>query len=127
MRAEGYARSSNPAGAVTDLNYLRKLRYKPGTPELLLTDQNAVIQEVLNERRRELPVGSPKRFFDLKRLVLDAGKPWSKTSVTHIVKGVPDSANIDSDFFILPISNDVLRWNPQWNVPLSAQPWSNSK
>lgn len=127
MRAEGYARTNNTAGALQDLNYLRKFRFKTGTPSLSLSSQDAIIQEVINERRRELPVGSPKRFFDLKRFVLDAGKSWSKTTIKHVVKGVEYSANVDSDFFILPISNDVLRWNPQWNVPLNSQSWSNSK
>lgn len=127
MRAEGYARRNNLAGALSDLNYLRKFRFVTGTPSLNLSDQNSVIHEVINERRRELPVGSPKRFFDLKRLCLDVGKPWAKTSIKHTVKGVDYSANIDSEHFILPISNDVLRWNPQWGVSLNMSPWSNSK
>jgi starch-binding outer membrane protein, SusD/RagB family len=127
MRAEGYARTNNLAGALADLNYLRKFRFVTGTPPLTLSDQNSIIQEVINERRRELPVGSPKRFFDLKRLCLDTGKPWAKTAITHTVKGANYTANIDSEFFILPISNDVLRWNPQWGIPLVTTSWSNSK
>lgn len=127
MRAEAYARTNNTSGALSDLNYLRKFRMRPGTPTLTISDQNELVQEVLDERRRELPVGSPKRFFDLKRLVLDAGKSWGVTSITHTINGTDYTADIDSDYFILPISNDVLRWNPQWNIPLNTQPWSNSK
>ncbi len=127
MRAEANARINKTTEALADLNYLRVLRYKTGTPPLTITNQDQLITEILKERRRELPVGSPKRFFDLKRFCLDTGKPWSKQSITHTVKGTPYSATIDSDFFILPIRNDVLRWNPQWNVPLDESPWSNSK
>ena len=94
---------------------------------MAITGQDAMIQEVINERRRELPVGSPKRFFDLKRFCNETGKPWAKTSITHKVKGVDYKANIESENFILPIRNDVLRWNPQWGIPLDPSTWSNSK
>lgn len=127
MRAEANARLNKISEALADLNYLRALRFKTGTPALNISDKDQLINEIIKERRRELPVGSPKRFFDLKRLSLDTGKPWSKSSVTHVLKGTPYSANIDSDFFILPIRNDVLRWNPHWNIPLDESPWSNSK
>lgn len=127
MRAEANARINKTTEALSDLNYLRAFRYKTGTPALTITIQDQLIVEILKERRRELPVGSPKRFFDLKRFCLDTGKPWSKQSITHTVKGAPYTATIDSDFFVLPIRNDVLRWNPQWNIPLDESPWSNSK
>ncbi len=127
MRAEANARINKTTEALADLNYLRVLRYKTGTPLLAITNQDQLITEILKERRRELTVGSPKRFFDLKRFCLDTGKPWSKQSITHIVKGTPYTATIDSDFFILPIKNDVLRWNPHWNVPLDESPWSSNK
>ncbi|MEF9932393.1 MAG: RagB/SusD family nutrient uptake outer membrane protein, partial [Bacteroidales bacterium] len=86
-----------------------------------------IIAEIVNERRRELPMGSPKRFFDLKRFTNEIGKPWAKESITHIVKGVSYSQKIDSDFFILPIRNEVLRWNPQWGIPMDETVWSNNK
>lgn len=127
MRAEGRARTNNVTGALADLNYLRKFRHRTGTPDLVISAKDAVIQEIVNERRRELPMGSPKRFFDLKRYCLETGKSWAKTSITHTVKGQPYSANIDSKFFILPISNDVLRWNSHWGIPLEETPWSNNK
>ncbi|MDD2426190.1 MAG: RagB/SusD family nutrient uptake outer membrane protein, partial [Bacteroidales bacterium] len=127
MRAEGRARTNNVTGALADLNYLRKFRHKTGTPDLVITSKDAAIQEIVNERRRELPMGSPKRFFDLKRFCLETGKTWCKTSITHTVKGQPYTANIDSKFFILPISNDVLRWNTHWGIPLEETPWSNNK
>ena len=127
MRAEGRARTGDLTGALADLNYLRQFRHKTGTPNLAISGQDNVIQEVINERRRELPVGSPKRFFDLKRFCLEGGKPWGKTSITHMVKGKAYTQNIDSDYYVLPISNAVLIWNEQWGVPLETRPWSNSK
>ncbi len=130
MRAEGRARTGNTAGAISDLNYLRQFRHKTGTPELTAADLNSadkVIEEVINERRRELPLSSPKRFFDLKRLCLDAGKPWCKEQITHVLKGVSYTADVDSEYFVLPIRNAVLKWNPQWNIPMDESAWSNSK
>lgn len=127
MRAEGRARTNDLTGALADLQYLFKLRHKTGTVFPTISGQDNVIQEIINERRRELPVGSPKRFFDLKRFCLETGKPWCKTSITHTVKGVAYTQAVDSDYFVIPISNDVLRWNPQWGVPLNTAAWSNNK
>ncbi|MEG1485340.1 MAG: RagB/SusD family nutrient uptake outer membrane protein [Bacteroidales bacterium] len=127
MRAEGRARNNDLSGAIADLNYLRKFRHKTGTPALLIAGKDNIIAEIVNERRRELPMGSPKRFFDLKRFTNEIGKPWAKESITHIVKGVSYSQKIDSDFFILPIRNEVLRWNPQWGIPMDETVWSNNK
>lgn len=121
------ARTNDLAGALADLNYLRKFRHKTGTPDLGISGQDNIIQEVIDERRRELPVGSHKRFFDLKRFSLESGKPWSKTSVTHTVKGTAYTQNVDSEYFTLPISNDVLRFNPHWGIPLETAVWSNNK
>lgn len=127
MRAEGRARTNDLTGAMADLNYLRKLRHKTGTPELQISGQDNIINEIVNERRRELPVGSTKRLFDLKRFSNEVGKPWAKESITHVVQGVAYSQKVDSDFFVLPIRNEVLRWNPHWGIPMDESPWSNSK
>ena len=118
MRAEAYARTGKLAEAVADLNLLRKYRYKTGTPPLGVGSQDDVIAEVLKERRRELPASGIKRFLDLKRLVLDAGKPWQKTKIVHKVGTETFEAGIDSDFFIMNIANTILQYNPHWNVPL---------
>lgn len=127
LRAEGRARTNDLAGAVSDLNLLRKFRMKPGFTPFSSSIQDAVIEEVLNERRRELPVGSQKRFLDLKRLVLEKGKPWAKESITHIVNGTPYTANVNSDYFRMPIQNDVILWNPHWGLETEKRPWSSSK
>lgn len=127
IRAEGRARTNDLAGAIADLNLLRKFRMKPGFTPFSSTSQDAVIEEVLNERRRELPVGSPKRFLDLKRLVLDKGKPWAKESITHIINGTSYSANVNSDYFRIPIQNDIILKNPHWGLEIETRPWSSQK
>lgn len=121
MRAEGYARTNKLELAIADLNTLRQYRFKPGTPQLTAGTQDEVMQQVLEERRRELPVGGFKRFLDLKRFALENGKPWSKSQITHKVGSQTYTATIDSKDFIVPISNVVLRYNPQWGIPLETR------
>ncbi|MGO4290316.1 RagB/SusD family nutrient uptake outer membrane protein [Chitinophaga sp. RAB17] len=123
MRAEGYARTNQLSAAIADLNTLRRYRYKTGTPALGIGSQTEVIQQVLDERRRELPLGSFKRFLDLKRLCLETGKPWSKTRITHKIGTESHEGIIDSKDFILTISNVILKFNPQWNIPLDGRPF----
>lgn len=127
MRAEGYARTGKTAEALADLNYLRKFRHKTGTPDLTLSGADEIMNEIANERRREIHIGSYKRFADLKRYTNDAGKPWSKSEISHTVQGTTYKASIDSEYFVLPISNEVLRWNEHWGIPLNEAPWSNIK
>ncbi len=127
MRAEGRARSNDLAGAISDINLLRKFRMKPGFTPFSASKQDDVIQEVLNERRRELPVGSQKRFLDLKRLVLDTGKPWAKEIITHTINGKPYSGKVNSDLYTIPIQNDIILRNPHWGVEVETRPWSSEK
>lgn len=124
MRAEGYARCGKLTEALDDINYLRKLRHKTGTPMLSLHDADEIMLEIANERRRELPVATIKRFADLKRYTNDNGKPWSKAQIKHTVKGKVFTKNIDSEFFVFPIPNDVIRYNPQWGLTENTNPWN---
>lgn len=123
MRAEGYARTNRLDLAIADLNTLRQYRLKTGTPALTTGTQDEVIKWVLEERRRELPIGGLKRFLDLKRFTLDAGKPWSKSQITHTIAGKSYTGVIDSRDFIVPITNVVLRFNPGWGIPLETRPF----
>lgn len=127
MRAEGRARTGDLQGALADLNYLRKFRHKKGTPALAISGSDNIINEIINERRRELPVASYKRFADLKRFTNELGKPWARESITHVVKGVSYTQKIDSEYYVLPIKNTVLKWNPQWGIPMDDRPWSSNK
>lgn len=124
MRAEGYARTNKLTEAINDLNTLRKYRYKTGTPVLAAGTQDQVIAQVLDERRRELPLGHIKRFLDLKRFCLEPGKPWGKTKITHQLNGTTYEGTIDSHTFILPIPNTVLTFNPQWGIPMDTRPFN---
>jgi len=121
MRAEGYARTNKLAEAIADLNTLRTFRYKTGTPPLVAGSQEQVINLVLQERRRELPLGGIKRFMDLKRLVLEPGKPWAKAQVKHQVGSQTYTGSIDSPDFTFNILNTVLQFNPSWGIPLDTR------
>lgn len=123
IRAEGYARTNQLGLAIDDLNTLRQFRYTTGTPALTVTTQDQVIQQVLDERRRELPIGGLKRFLDLKRFVLETGKPWSKSQITHTVGAQSYTGKVDSHDFIFNIVNTVLQYNPQWGIPLDTRPF----
>lgn len=123
MRAEAYARNNKISLAIADLNTLRKFRLTMGTPALTTGTQDQVINWVLEERRRELPIGGLKRLLDLKRLALDNGKPWSKTQVTHKIGNQIYTATIDAKDFIMPVSNVVLNFNPNWGIPLETRPF----
>ena len=125
MRAEARARSGNPTGALADLNYLRARRHVTGTPPLTITDPDLLILEVVNERRRELFAFSHKRALELKRLSLDVGKPWSKQTITRTVGGRTFTGEVGGEHFIYSISNQILRHNPQWGIPLYTGPWGS--
>ncbi|MEJ2881620.1 RagB/SusD family nutrient uptake outer membrane protein [Pedobacter sp. GR22-6] len=124
MRAEGYARTNRLDLAIADLNALRQRRYVTGTPALTVGTQDQVIQQVLDERRRELPIGGLKRFLDLKRLVLDTGKPWSKAQVVHTIGNNNYTGRVDSPDFVFNIVNTVLQFNPGWGRPLDTRPFN---
>lgn len=122
MRAEAYARMNKLTEALADLNLLRKYRYKGTTPEETDLEngssltQDQLLEEILKERRRELPIATFQRLLDLKRYSLDKGKSWCKTSVEHKIGEDIYSAAIDSDKFILPIPNTVIMLNPDWGL-----------
>jgi hypothetical protein len=126
MRAEGYARTGKTAEALADLNYLRKFRHKTGTPDLTISGADNIMSEIANERRREIPICSHKRFADLKRYTNDTGKPWSKSAITHSVRGKSFTQNIASQYFVLPIANDVIKYNPQWGLEENQTPWDRN-
>jgi hypothetical protein len=124
MRAEGYVRTGKTTEALSDLNYLRKFRHKTGTPNLIISGADNIMLEIANERRREIPVRSHKRFADLKRYTNDINKPWSKSEITHSVRSKSFKQKVDSDYFIMPIPNDVRKYNPQWGLEENTTPWN---
>lgn len=126
MRAEAYARTNRLPEALADVNLLRKYRMVTGTPDLTMPagGKDAVIQLVLDERRRELPLAHLKRFFDLKRFCLEPGKPWGKTTIVHTLGSETFEAKIDDPVFVLPKTNSVLIFNPQWGIAPDTRPFN---
>ena len=64
-RAEAYAESDQLIEALADLNVIRK-RANPTAPDFVSADKATVINEILDERRRELCFEG-HTFFDLSR------------------------------------------------------------
>ncbi len=126
MKAEANARLNNLSAALSDLNLLRKYRYSAAAailPNGGSLGQDALLEEILKERRRELPMGTFQRTLDIKRLALDTGKPWSKTKIEHVVAGKSYSAEVNSKFFTLQINNPTINLNPSWGLPLNTEPY----
>jgi len=98
IRAECNARLNNLPEALNDINKLRRHRYRAGTytdaTVSQIGNQQAVLDEVLKERRREL-YGKELRLFDVKRLAL---------AVTHLE---PGTANVG---YQLPAGDPKLIW-----------------
>lgn len=124
MRAEAYARTNRLSEAVADLNTLRRFRFKTGTPALSIpATQDEAILLVLEERRRELPIGHLKRFLDIKRYSLDTGKPWSLQTVEHVIGTNRYQGEVSSAHFRVHIVNPILRFNPHWEIPEDNRPY----
>lgn len=109
IRAESNARLDHLQDALNDVNKIRMKRYKTGTYiPLTLSgmDQNAVLNEVLLERRREL-YGKELRLFDIKRL----GLP-----ITHVIPGTIDRAwtiPANDPKMVWPIYYQYIELNPE--------------
>jgi hypothetical protein len=125
MKAEASARLNDLGAALTDLNLLRKYRYSGANTDLVngaALGQDDLLFEVLKERRREMPIGTFQRVFDIKRYVFDAGKPWSKSSIIHNIGAKTYNGAVNNTNFSMRISNNVILLNPQWGLT----PWSGS-
>ena len=64
-RAEAFAENNDLTNALVDLNRIRK-RGNPAAADFVSSDKNTVINEILNERKRELCFEG-HLFFDLSR------------------------------------------------------------
>ena len=74
---------------------------------MLKSDWN-YLQEVLNERRREL-IGTGLRWFDLKRLNKE---PRFAKTVIHELDGEVYTLEPNGNNYVLPIPPQVLAFNP---------------
>jgi hypothetical protein len=64
-RAEAYAEANNLVAALADLNIIRK-RANPSSVNFVSSDKQVILNEILNERRRELAFEG-HWFFDVAR------------------------------------------------------------
>jgi starch-binding outer membrane protein, SusD/RagB family len=96
-RAEGLAKSGDETGALADLNTIRT---RAGLPAVTTLKGQALIDEILKQRRLELAFEG-HRFFDMKRLGLD------------IVKAAPVQSLAFTDFRVLaPVPTREIQANP---------------
>lgn len=116
MLAECYARQDQYAKAISLLNSLRKTRIEGEKAILAVpTTRKEAMDLVINERRRELPIGY-HRFFDLKRLNLE--KEYAKTLVRvfPIVNKTVEQKTYtlapNSRMYIIPFPLDAMKLNP---------------
>lgn len=126
IKAEANARLNQLGQALSDLNMLRKYRYSGANTDLQnggAFSQDQLLEEILKERRREMQLGTYQRTFDIKRLALDKGKPWSKTQVIHTIGNKSYKADVISKFFTLQINNPTILANPSWNLQPNSDPY----
>jgi len=109
-RAEVYAREANVSKTLELLNKLRKTRIKAAVyQDLVISDPAGLLAAVINERRREF-MGTGLRWFDQRRLNLDAGfaKPYVRT-----FQGQQYTLSPGSNRYIYPIAPAILDLNPE--------------
>jgi len=119
MKAEAQARNHQTSGALSDLNLFRKYRYSGTNTDLVggsSMTEDQLLEEILKERRRELPMGSFQRIFDLRRYLLDTGKSWRKDRITHTIGSKSYSSAVSDENFTMTIKNTYIRYNPQWGL-----------
>jgi len=110
-RAEVYARAGDLEKTVEMLNTLRAKRFESSNYVALKASDIAAdpLQSVINERRREF-VGTDLRWYDMRRLTLDAG--YYK-AVSRTYKGVTYTLEANSPRFVYPIEQEILNLNPE--------------
>lgn len=109
--AECEARIGSTERAMELVNKVRMSRIVDYEPSAAPTDRDAVLQEVLLERRREFALRGMFRFIDLRRLSeKELGEGFA---VTHNVgKGKTESMRPGDPRFVITIPNKILRFNP---------------
>lgn len=112
IAAECAARSNNLTTALAHLNEVRRNRYT-GTPvasrDFSSTIQDEVLNEVLAERRRELPFHG-LRWFDMRRL--DSENRMPVVTRTNAQNTVIATLEPHSSKYTLQIPIQVLAFNP---------------
>jgi hypothetical protein len=112
IKAECEARAGNASVAVSILNTLRKKRFTPTDyADLTATTGADALKLVIDERRREL-MGTGARWFDQRRLQLDAGANFIRP-VTRIFKGVTYTLPLGSNLYVYAIGDKYIKLNPE--------------
>ena len=127
MYAESAARLNKSSEAMEALRLLRTFRYSPDKATITDLSGDDLIQEILNERSRELPLFTPHRFWDLKRFAREENKPWAQKSISRVIMGKTETAEINSEKFQLEIANSYRIDNEHWNLPIIQGTWSPYK
>lgn len=126
-KAEAEARTGNLTDALNSLNTLRRYRYKSTDTNLAggeSMNQVQLLNEILNERRREQPLVSFQRVLDIKRYSIDNGMPWCKETIEHKAGDKVYSTSVTGKMFrSLPIDNGVIEFNPEWGLQPNLEPW----
>lgn len=130
-KAEAEACLGNDTEARTVINSLRKARYKDGSDYELKSSGDQLLQDIRDERFRELAFEG-HRWFDLRRYSVCEKAPWSK-AITHDYTYYTDRGEetmkerhrfILEKFdkgYTLPIPHEVIDFNtgmPNNDVPL---------
>lgn len=113
MRAECNARSNNLSDALTDLNVVRQ---RAGIPVFTSADQNAVIQEIIDERGREM-ICEGVRYFDMLRLSALSNGSFlvplgEKTAEDKVYVNGVDGLPFDSPFLLWHYPGSEAQINP---------------
>ncbi|MDM1294205.1 RagB/SusD family nutrient uptake outer membrane protein [Sphingobacterium sp. N143] len=109
IAAEAAARIGNTAEALNFLNTLRDSRIE-NNKVLTAADPKALLQVILDERRREMPFMASDRLIDLKRLAI---ADHFKKSIQHPLDGKVFEMESTDPRMILPIPPKVLSLNPE--------------
>ncbi|WP_164974095.1 RagB/SusD family nutrient uptake outer membrane protein [Filimonas effusa] len=113
LRAECYARTGALSAAKADLKTLRSKRMPDADAEVTITDKNALIRFVIDERIREFAF-TGLRWFDMRRLSVDP--LFAAQTYEHIVYG-PDGNEVErlplrKERFTLRFPLKVMLQNP---------------
>ncbi|MCJ8208852.1 RagB/SusD family nutrient uptake outer membrane protein [Mucilaginibacter sp. RS28] len=110
IKAECLARQGNPSASVAVVNSLRKKRFLDANyTDLTAADADAALKIVVDEREREF-TGRGFRWFDQKRLNLDANFATTKTRVFN---GVTYTLTPTSNRYLYPIGQKYVLMNPE--------------
>ena len=111
-KAEAALRKSSPniAEAIEALDYVRDRRYLNQNYTAAPTDPDALLTEILNERRREITF-TEMSFLDHKRQNAD---PKTARPMERTVWGETYTMLVDDPRWQLAIPLNVMQFNPNW-------------